>query len=212
RFKSFFNNAAIWNLCCGIIYKRKITSLDYHYSYLELLLLYRKMYVIASIYLLALCYVHNIQAKVTIHSFGNCEQGKDYALSVDLKIKHDGDKNIVEEGVITNKIDFTKDIKALIEVFHDEGGEWKELAKKEDTLCSMRESFVGEFAEEVEKAAGITDSCLIKKGEYKLSNFVADFSKMKYKDFLAGKSKVRSTMRNGADIVGCLEIEFTIEK
>nr|CAI5848646.1 unnamed protein product [Callosobruchus analis] len=154
----------------------------------------------------------NIQAKVTIHSFQNCEKDKEYPLSVDLKITHDGDKNIIEQGVITNKIDFTKDIKALIEVFHEDGGQWKELIKKEDSLCNMRESFIGEFAEEVEKAAGITDACLAKKGVYKLSNFVADFSKVKYKDFLEGKSKVRTTMHNGADTVACLEVEFTIEK
>ncbi|CAH1953848.1 unnamed protein product [Acanthoscelides obtectus] len=129
-----------------------------------------------------------------------------------MKIKHDGDKNIVEEGTITNKIDFTKDIKAVLEVFSEEGGQWKQLAKKEDDLCNIRETFIGEFAEEVEKAAGITDTCLIKKGEYKLSNFVADFTKVKYTDFPEGKVKVRTEMHKDADIVGCLEVEFTLQK
>lgn len=40
---------------------------------------------------------------------------------------------------------------------------WVSIMKKEDTFCHIRDNFMGQFARELEMAAGIPEGCTFKE-------------------------------------------------
>ncbi|XP_072379166.1 uncharacterized protein CheA7a [Diabrotica undecimpunctata] len=164
-------------------------------------------------YFLVVCVATICDAvNVKINDILQCDN-EERPIMFGMKIKNDGDKQFVEDGFMDTKVDFNDDLMNTVTIFSFDENEWKYVFSKNDDVCSMVENFMGEFAKEMEKSAGMKSSCPYPKGRYQIKNHLIDFSTFKYKEFPPGKVKIRSEFFPKSDekkLIGCYEVVFTL--
>ncbi|CAH0554511.1 unnamed protein product [Brassicogethes aeneus] len=159
-----------------------------------------------------------VNGTATVSKLGMCDPKGDYKIKFEAKLKNDGDKQIVEEASLTTDIDIGDNVKNNVEVakFDSAANDYKFLTKIEVTYCEFMEKFMGEFSDAMMEAGGLKKgTCPIPKGAYKLTNHHLDFSLVKGKDEVPdGKFRVKNNLvdaKTNAPL-GCMEIDFTLEK
>ncbi|CAH1155944.1 unnamed protein product [Phaedon cochleariae] len=162
-----------------------------------------------------MCVAGFIEASpVHIERIEMCDPNKDYPIKWAKKMKEENGVQIVEEGSLTTSVDMDDNIMNNVKIFSWEDDKWRFLISKEDKLCKMIEDFTGDFASDMEKAAGLTKSCPYPKGHYTVKNYILDFSRFKYKNFPDGKVKLVSEYndKKTGEQLGCIEAEFSLKR
>ncbi|XP_057651828.1 uncharacterized protein LOC130891229 [Diorhabda carinulata] len=151
---------------------------------------------------------------IHIDNFELCDK-EEQLITFDINVKNDGDKQILEYGLLDTKIDMNNDIQNTITLYkHVENG-WHSMISKTDPVCIMVENIMGDLAKSLENTVGLTQGCPYPKGKYEVKNYPLDFEQFKYKEFPPGKNKMKSEFFAKDDDkkrIGCYEVEFTVEK
>ncbi|KAG5864925.1 hypothetical protein JTB14_019479 [Gonioctena quinquepunctata] len=140
-----------------------------------------------------------------------CDPTADYPVKWMMKLKDENGRQIVEEGSLISRVDLDNNVLGTLKVYTLVDNEWNHLISKEDPICSIKEQYMGEVATQLEKAAGVTQTCPYSKGTYKISNYPIDWSKLKYQDFPEGKIKIIGEFNNAKtkEFLGCVETIIT---